>query len=288
MTATLKLLTDSSIQLTAEEIEKYHITIVPLSVEVDGKSYVDGEDISRQELVEHLRQGNIPKTSQPAMGRFVEAYNELGKDGSEVLAIMMSDVLSGTYETAKTAATMTDTKVTVINSKSTDRGLAFQVLAAAKDIQAGKSLEEIIAHCQDIHKRTTIDVLIDNLDCLVAGGRVSRMAGMLTKLINLKIIVRLRDNSLDVYSKGRSRKLFLKHAKEIAERHLNNPIKALGLSNVGTDADFLQKLNDLTLPADATFSGLRELTSPVIMTHTGLNAVGVITLASKEEPADNQ
>ena len=121
----------------------------------------------------------------------------------------------GTYETAKTAATMTDTKVTVINSKSTDRGLAFQVLAAAKDIQAGKSLEEIIAHCQDIHKRTTIDVLIDNLDCLVAGGRVSKMAGMLTKLINLKIIVRLRDNSLDVYSKGRSKKLFLKHAKEI-------------------------------------------------------------------------
>ena len=59
--ANIKILTDSSVQLTPEEIEKYNITIVPLSVEVDGKNYVDGEDISREELVQALKDGNIPK-----------------------------------------------------------------------------------------------------------------------------------------------------------------------------------------------------------------------------------
>lgn len=76
--------------------------------------------------------------------------------------------------------------------------MAFQVLAAAKDLETGKSIDEIKDHLKDIYHRTiTIDVLIDNLDCLVAGGRVSRLAGALTKLINLKLIIRLNEESLD-------------------------------------------------------------------------------------------
>lgn len=283
--ANIKILTDSSVQLTPEEIEKYNITIVPLSVEVDGKNYVDGEDISREELVQALKDGNIPKTSQPPIGRFIDAYNELGKDGSEVLAIVLSDVLSGTYETASSAADMVDTKVTVINSKSTDRGLAFQVLAAAKDLEAGKNIDEIKDHLKDIYHRTTIDVLIDNLDCLVAGGRVSRLAGALTKLINLKLIIRLNEESLDVIVKGRSKKTFIKHCKTLAEEYLqnHNPIQALSLSNVGTDDNLLQKIKDTLLENNSIqeIPYIARLTSPIIMTHTGLNAVGVITLNEK-------
>lgn len=286
MTQPIKIVTDSSVQLTPEEIKEHNITIIPLSVEVNGKNYIDGETITRKELVDELRKGNIPKTSQPAMGRFIETFDQLGADGSKVLAILISDVLSGTYETALTAAEMSEADVTVINSKSTDRGLAFQVLAAAKDAEAGKTIAEIKAHCEDIFARTTIDVLVDNLDCLVAGGRVSRFAGALTKLINLKIIVRLREHSLDVYAKGRSRKTFIKHCKELAERHQNNPIEALSLSNVGTDPEFLEKIKDTLLQADSQATYIARLTSPIIMTHTGLNAVGVITLAEKPEPEE--
>ncbi len=286
MTKPIKIVTDSSVQLTPEEIKENNITIIPLSVEVNGKNYIDGEDISREELVEQLRKGNIPKTSQPAMGRFIDTFNELGKDGSQVLAILISDVLSGTFETALSAADMTDADVTVINSKSTDRGLAFQVLAAAKDAREGKTIAEIKEHCADIYSRTTVDVLVDNLDCLVAGGRVSRFAGALTKLINLKIIVRLNEHSLDVFTKGRSRKTFIKHCKELAEQHKDNPIQALSLSNVGTDPEFLEKIKETILPENSDASYLARLTSPIIMTHTGLNAVGVITLAEKPEKTD--
>lgn len=288
MTKPIKIVTDSSVQLTPEEIKENNITVIPLSVEINGKNYVEGEDISRQELVDELRKGNIPKTSQPAMGRFIETFDELGKDGSQVLAILISDVLSGTYETALSAADMSSSDVTVINSKSTDRGLAFQVLAAAKDAREGKTIEEIKEHCQNIYSRTTIDVLVDNLDCLVAGGRVSRFAGALTKLINLKIIVRLREHSLDVYTKGRSRKTFIKHCKELAKKHENNPIKALSLSNVGTDPEFLEKIKDTILPEGSDASYIARLTSPIIMTHTGLNAVGIITLAKDPEPEDDR
>ena len=287
--AKIKIVTDSSAQLTPEEIEEYDIHVIPLSVEINGENHIDGETITRQELVDELRKGNIPKTSQPPMGRFLETFEQLGADGSEILAIMMSDVLSGTYQTACSAAEMVKCSVTVINSKETDRALSFQVLAAAKDAKEGKSIEEIKAHCLDIHKRTTMDVLVDNMDCLVAGGRVSKLAGALTKLINLKIIVRLRENSLDVVYKGRSRKAFLKYCQALSKFHQDNHIQELSLSNVGTDEDFLERIKEAMLPEgskDAAY--IARLTSPIIMTHTGLNAVGVITLTEKEEPEENR
>ena len=283
--ANIKIVTDSSVQLTPAEIKENNITIVPLTIEINGQTFVDGETITREELVEELKKGNKPKTSQPAVGSFVDVFDRLGEDGSQVVAILLSDVLSGTYQTAVSAAEMSSTDVTVINSKSTDRGEAFQVLAAAKDAAAGKTVAEIQAHCKDILERTTIDVLVDNLDNILSGGRLGKMASMLTKLINLKVIVRLRENSLDVVKKGRSRKTFFKYCAELKERHQDNPIQELSLSNVDCSDEYLEKVKDAVLPensADAAY--IARLTSPIIMTHTGLNAVGVITLAEKPEP----
>lgn len=283
--ANIKIVTDSSVQLTPAEIKENNITIVPLTIEINGQTFVDGETITREELVEELRKGNKPKTSQPAVGSFVDVFDRLGEDGSQVVAILLSDVLSGTYQTAVSAAEMSSTDVTVINSKSTDRGEAFQVLAAAKDAAAGKTIAEIQAHCKDILERTTIDVLVDNLDNILSGGRLGKMASMLTKLINLKVIVRLRENSLDVVKKGRSRKTFFKYCAELKERHQDNPIQELSLSNVDCSDEYLEKVKDAVLPENSKDAAyIAQLTSPIIMTHTGLNAIGVITLAEKPEP----
>ena len=283
--ANIKIVTDSSVQLTPAEIKENNITIVPLTIEINGQTFVDGETITREELVEELKKGNKPKTSQPAVGSFVDVFDRLGEDGSQVVAILLSDVLSGTYQTAVSAAEMSSTDVTVINSKSTDRGEAFQVLAAAKDAAAGKTIAEIQAHCKDILERTTIDVLVDNLDNILSGGRLGKMASMLTKLINLKVIVRLRENSLDVVKKGRSRKTFFKYCAELKERHQDNPIQELSLSNVDCSDEYLEKVKDAVLPENSDDAAyIARLTSPIIMTHTGLNAIGVITLAEKPEP----
>ena len=283
--ANIKIVTDSSVQLTPAEIKENNITIVPLTIEINGQTFVDGETITREELVEELKKGNKPKTSQPAVGSFVDVFDRLGEDGSRVVAILLSDVLSGTYQTAVSAAEMSSTDVTVINSKSTDRGEAFQVLAAAKDAAAGKTIAEIQAHCKDILERTTIDVLVDNLDNILSGGRLGKMASMLTKLINLKVIVRLRENSLDVVKKGRSRKTFFKYCAELKERHQDNSIQELSLSNVDCSDEYLGKVKDAVLPENSKDAAyIARLTSPIIMTHTGLNAIGVITLAEKPEP----
>ncbi|GKS81005.1 hypothetical protein LPAF129_06900 [Ligilactobacillus pabuli] len=286
MSDSIKIVTDSSVLLTADEIKDNDITVIPLSVEVNGKNYVDEVDITRPQLVEALKQGFIPKTSQPALGNFIEAFDRLGADGSSVIAIILSDVLSGAYASATKAAEMSTANVTVINSKSTDRGEAFQVLAAAQDAQAGKSVTEIVDHCRDIYSRTSIDVLIDSLDCLVAGGRVSKMTGLLTKLANIKVVVELHDSSLDVVSKGRSSKSLLKFVTKKKQAHddNHNRIQALSLSNVAADESMLTKVKELLIGDQDNVPYIAELTSPIIMTHTGLKAIGVITLSEKPLP----
>ncbi|GBG95865.1 DegV family protein [Ligilactobacillus salitolerans] len=283
MSQAIKIVTDSSVLLTPNEIKENSLTIVPLSVEVGGKNYVDGENITRAELVEALKNGQIPKTSQPALGQFVDTFDKLGADGSEVIAILLSDVLSGTFDTAQKAAEMTDTKVTVINSKSTDRGLAFQVLAAAQDVRDGKNIAEIKEHCAEIYSRTSIEVLIDSLDCIVAGGRISKMTGLIAKLANIKVVVELHDKTLDVVSKGRSSKSLIRFVEKIADLHKseNNPIQALALPNVAADQSMLDKVKQILIGDRPDTPFIADLTSPIIITHTGLKAIGVITLASK-------
>ena len=142
-------MTDSSVQLTPEEIKKYNITVVPLTITIDGHSYIDGVDITRSDFVKKMNEAeSLPKTRQPPIGRFVETIEKLTADGSQVIGIFLAKALSGTVDAARQAveiAGQTD-NVTIIDSELTDRAEGFQVLAAAKDSQAGKSMDEIIAH----------------------------------------------------------------------------------------------------------------------------------------------
>ena len=98
-------MTDSSVQLTTEEIEKYDITVVPLSISINGKTYIDGVDISRRDFVEKMNESvELPKTSQPPIGRFVDTINNLTADGSEIIGIFLAKSLSGTIDAARQAA----------------------------------------------------------------------------------------------------------------------------------------------------------------------------------------
>ena len=104
----------------------------------DDTVYVERETITNEQFPAMMKAAKaLPKTSQPPIGKFVEAFDRLGADGSEVLCVTMMASISGTVHAAEQAAQMTKTKVTVVDCQSTDRGMAFQILAAAKLIEAG-------------------------------------------------------------------------------------------------------------------------------------------------------
>ena len=119
MTMTKQIIvTDSTSDLSKEYLEANNIHVIPLSLTIEGASYVDQVDITSEEFINHIENDEDVKTSQPAIGEFISAYEELGKDGAEIISIHLSSGLSGTFNTAYQASQMVDANVTVIDSKS--------------------------------------------------------------------------------------------------------------------------------------------------------------------------
>ena len=151
--AKIKVVTDSSVQLTPEEIDKYDITVVPLTITIDGETYTDGVDISREEFVKKMDASKeLPKTSQPSIGVFEKVFKDLTDDGSQVVGIFLARSLSGTIEAARQAADLIgkSKEVTLIDSDLTDRAEAYQVLAAAKMPKKVRVLKKLSPTLSDL------------------------------------------------------------------------------------------------------------------------------------------
>lgn len=274
--ANIKLVTDSSIQLTQEEIAEYGIHVIPLSIMIDSTVYVDGETITRAEFMDKMAAAQaLPKTSQPAIGTFLDVFNELTADGSEVLAVHMLEAISGTVNSARQAAELCKGQVTVIDSQFTDRALAFQVLEAAKFIQAGKPMAEVIKRMEQVRDHTKLVMGVSTLDNLVKGGRISRVSGMLSSLLNIKVILEVTGGELKALQKGRGMKTLVNFAdKTVAKMAALGNVKGVGVSYAGGKA-FAESIGEKVRAALPDTALLVQPTDPVIATHTGDGAFAI-------------
>ncbi|AZN76738.1 DegV family protein [Lactobacillus acidophilus] len=276
----IKVMTDSSVQLTPEEIKKYNITVVPLTITIDGHSYIDGVDITRSDFVKKMNEAeSLPKTSQPPIGRFVETIKKLTADGSQVIGIFLAKALSGTVDAARQAveiAGQTD-NVTIIDSELTDRAEGFQVLAAAKDSQAGKSMDEIIAHVKKIRDNQKLEMMVVNLQNLIKGGRLGAVSGRIATMLNIRISLQMPKGELQVYKKGRGKKFTRAFDERVLKEIADNKdrIKEIGISYVDTPEQ-MQELADKIKEINPDIDILVAETSPIIATHAGNGAYAIL------------
>ncbi|WP_040471490.1 DegV family protein [Lentilactobacillus kisonensis] len=275
--AKVKVVTDSSAQLSDEEVKQYDITVVPLTVMIDGTVYVERDTINNEQFVPKMLEAkDLPKTSQPPVGKFIEAFDEAGKDGSQVLCINMLEAISGTVHAAEQAATLSKSNVTVIDSTFTDRGLSFQVLAAAKLAQEGADLETILAQIQKIRQNTKLYLCVMTLDNIVKGGRLHPIAGAITNFLNLKLGLQVADGKLKVISKGRGDKSLRKFFGKIIDDMKNTKaLKMIGISYV-TETDVLKETVQQLKEAFPDVPLLYRTTSPIIATHVGKGGFALI------------
>lgn len=269
----IKIVCDSSAGLTEEEIKKYHITIIPLTVMIDGTVYTERETITNDQFPEMMKNAkSLPKTSQPPIGKFVEAFDKLGADGSEVLCVTMMASISGTVHAAEQAANMTNTKVTVVDSHTTDRCMAFQIVEAAKVIEDGGSMDDAVAKMKEVFSKSKLFLAIDKLDNLVAGGRVNRFSGTLSKLLNIKVMLEIKNGEITIESKGRGLKYVHRTWERILEQMANGPkVKAIGISDVQAPKEVAWLKERVQKICPDINIVVRE-TVPIIATHTGLGA----------------
>ena len=274
-------MTDSSVQLTKEEIEKYDITVVPLTITIDGKSYVDGVDITRSDFVKKMNEAeNLPKTSQPPIGRFVETIKNLTADGSQVIGIFLAKSLSGTIDAARQAVEIAEQSdnVTIIDSELTDRAEGFQVLAAAKDAQAGKTMDEIVAaHVEKIRDNQKLKMMVVNLQNLIKGGRLGALSGRIATMLNIRIALQMPKGELNVFKKGRGKKFSRAFDKRVLDEIAENKdrIKEVGISYVDTPEP-MHELAAKIKEINPEINVLVAETSPIIATHAGNGAYAIL------------
>ncbi|VTX58392.1 DegV domain-containing protein [Granulicatella adiacens] len=277
------IVTDSTADLTEEEVKQFEISIVPMNISIDDENYIDGVTITKDEFKQKMiASSELPKTAQPSIGRFVEVYDELGKNGDTVISIQMMRSISGTVDAARQAADITETNVTVVDSDFTSRSMGMIVKEAAKAAQEEKSVEEILEIIEDAKKRTTLYLTVVNLDNLIKGGRISQLMGMFSNLLNIKLFLQVIHGKIEIIQKGRGLKSLQKKYEEIFEEMKAVPsgIQEIGIMHAG-----LSEFNE------GNIARIRELfpdvpltivtTSPIIMSHTGVDAMAITYLENK-------
>ncbi len=277
----IRIVTDSTADLTPELVERYGIKVVPLEVLAEGKAYKDKIDITNDEYYEILRSAKmLPTTSQPSPAVFADAYRDLAAEGAEhIISIQISSELSGTYQSSVLAASLVADAVQVHNfdSRTATIGLGLIVLSAARMADEGRSLEEILAQVEYMIQNSDLYFLLDSLDNLHKGGRIGKASHMVGSLLNIKPVLNLSNGVISAYEKVRGNKgnKALERLIAILAEKID-PAKKLyctvGYCDNREIADYMvEKLKDKVNCDEFIYLQIGS----VVATHIGMGAVGL-------------
>jgi DegV family protein with EDD domain len=229
---TIKIVTDSGSDLPPELAKELDIAIVPVYIYFGDKAYKDGVDIGPDELYEKLVKGPVyPTTTQPIPADFAEVYTALSKDAEAIVSIHLPGKVSGTYNAALQGIEIAKPKceVHVFDSLSLSAGLGLIVLAAARVVKNGGKLSEVLEETKQAINETQIRGLLDTLQYLLKGGRITRTKALVGSLLNVKPILKTRDGELVQASMARS---YAKGIDQLFEFAKNYPyLQELGISH---------------------------------------------------------
>lgn len=278
--AGVRIVTDSSCDLTDEEVAAHDIEVVPLSIRFGSDEYEDRSELSVESFYEKLAASSVlPETAAPAPGKFEAAFRRQQEAGADaVVCINLSSDLSATMQSAQNAAKAAEggLDVRVVDSHSITSGLGTQVLLAAQAGASGASADEVVALVDDLARRTHVFGALDTLDNLKKGGRIGGAQALLGSLLSIKPILDLSTGKVEEAGKARTRKRALEVLRDkVAEA---GTIEHLCVTH-GLAPEVDQML-DLLAPLCARDQIRVGHIGPVIGTHGGPRVMGVTWIAS--------
>ena len=224
---TVKIVTDSTSDLSPQVVQELEIAVVPTYVRFGEKVYRDGVDIGQDELYQKLLASPIhPATSQPSPSDFADVYCKLAKETDEIVSIQVTSKLSGTYNSALQGRELAKTgcRIEVVDSLSTSMGLGLIAMAAARLAEAGESLPAVMEEVRQAIPSIRVLGVFDTLKYLLRSGRLGKAKALLGSVLNVKPLITMRDGELfpagqvRTRSKGIERLFdFVKNALDIQE-----------------------------------------------------------------------
>ncbi len=269
----IKIITDSTGYITKEYAEKENVTIVPLNYvfgEESGKEPFPGEFDSFYNKLKDTKL--FPSTSQPAAGEFLDAFNKAFEEGyDEIIAILLSSKLSGTFNSAMLAKNMLEDKsITIIDSQNAAANLKFLVEDAVEMAKEGKSSEEIQSHIDSKKLSMHVYLTTETLEYLSRGGRLSAVQATVGNLLNIKPIIELKDGELKLLEKLRGKN---KALSAIVDKVPDN-VQKIGVCHVLDKDNAIKLKNILAEKFPQAIITIDEL-GPVIGAHLGPKGIGI-------------
>jgi DegV family protein with EDD domain len=272
--AKIAIVTDSTADLPTQLLRTRSITVVPLTLNFEGRSLLDGVDIRPSEFYRKLPNATThPTTSQPSAGRFAEAYSELLTTHSDVVSIHISEKLSGTYASAMQGAEMTDpTRVHVIDSQLVSMSLGLITLAASEMVARGGDAAGVVEQVTGMREMVQTYFSVATLEFLRRGGRIGRASAMLGSVLQVKPVLCIRDGLVTPLERVRTFDRALNRVVELTREVDRGKGLCVIVGHADAEADAERVARELEPHCDTL---LIQPLGPVVGAHAGPGVVGV-------------
>lgn len=239
----IHIITDSSADIPDELLKEHNIRVVPLTIRVNGKEFTEKVNITPQEFYREMyKSDQLPQTSQPAPARFAQVFQELSGKG-KILCLTISSKLSGSFDSAKLGQKISgNPHVTVFDTLAGSIGHGLQVLKAAELVREGLSFNTILGKLSKMREEMKFLILLDTLENIVKGGRLSQFQGSLAKVLDIKVILHNVEGKVEILEKIRGKNKSLQRLiKLVGERCRDFSGRTIGISHVDNleDAQFI-------------------------------------------------
>lgn len=287
---TFKILTDSTTDLPESWALKNDVQILGLTIQLDGTTYetVGDKKLTSEQLLSKMEAGSQPTTSQINVDQFEDIFRRYAEVGMPVLYIAFASVLSGTYQSAVMARDMVledfpKAVIRIIDTKAASMGEGILVMKAVEAKAAGQSLEQVVALIKSLVPKVKTYFLVDDLNHLMRGGRISKTAALMGSLVNIKPVIAVKgDGRLDSVAKVRGKKKAQTEVVRMTLEDIADP--RVVIAYAGADSqEVAQVLKNQLLASEQVNEVLILPLGPVISTHTGPGTLGLFSIAHENQ-----
>lgn len=277
----VKIITDSTAYIPQSYVDQYGLEVVPLTVNWDGKSYLDGVDIKAGEFYAQLKNATtLPTTNAISVHQFEELFKKLTDAGNSVLVLPISSGISASYNNAITALEhYKDKSVAVLDTQLVSMALTFMVLAAARKAESGASLEEVKAEAIKAYDHIGVYFTVDDLKYLHKGGRIGGAKRLLGSALKIKPILEIRNGKIEAAGSAVTRKKALQRIVNLVEDGIagRSPVRISVFHAL--DLETAQQLEAICKERFSPVEMIPSEVSPVVGSHVGPGTVSIAFMA---------
>ncbi len=276
--SSIGIITDSTSGISREMAQEYDIKVLPLKLIFGDEVYLDGVDLDSEAFLRKLKASpQLPTTSQPSTGEFVEAFKQMAEKYEQLISVHISSAISGTVESARQAAqTLKNLRIEIIDSKVTSISLLMLVERIAREVRAGANMEGALSIARKVTDQLQLFLTVDTLEYLHKGGRIGAAQHLVGSALSLKPVLYYKNGIVNSLEKVRGRHKSLTRMVELASEKLRGARAEVAVAYY-TDKASAEEVRDMVakqLNCDPS-KIMMSPTSAVVAAHASPGAVGM-------------